>query len=1583
MNGTDIKKLIDGLSPGGVLTLKPGDIQNAPRLDALITQSFGGVLTATPGTATVGATSCTYAAANLASATFLFFPVAANVPATLAFTTGDDGALDLAVAAAMPSGWTLGASFPQVAKLRNNALNAIAFTAAQISVASADTPAAALIEATIDSNNSAIANFVFLLGESCTVKGGVTMPVGGNGVVAPAFSLSSSKIQGPSVSGFSLDLFLNLRCLPSPVPSPDGSTPLTGAVNITTDLVTPALTLPVSIGVTSADQTSYTVSLDTFSAAPQISSLDQLTGFTFGKSPATLLTAAKTPIGTLALDYLFATIDTSSRSISNLQFEISLGTHWPVMNGLFKLEQLTAAVTVPVVWNGGTTPPSGSGFALLVGCDFIVAAAPIETTISYPDVQLTLGLQQGATVDINDFLHQFSPNVSLPGTHSDMTVVLLSGVADITNSTYSLSAAANGSLSVIPGFTLTEIDMAIAYANKAVQSFEFGCHFTIAKAPLALFASYGSGNWLFAGGTEPGQQINLSDLVTDIFKIFAVQLPTTLPAIVLAKLNMTYATQAGSFSFDAEIDYVNEQDPILKKITGAVSITYSGTPQKAWTGVVNGSIEVGDNLFTVILDFQKDTTLNVEWKAENNEVVTIADLCKLVGISPPDIPKGFDLDLVQLDGQYDITTKTLALGAVSQSWGLADVVIWHDAAAGWQFYFGLATSKTISLSALPLVGPQIARFGQVSLDDIQGMAAVPALGEQQAGNVIAAIQAMDKVAGKTYPQPPTAGLPNGVALSLSFNVNGKKTPISIGTDPKPTPPPPPPPPPSSRLVAAPSPPDRPSGNTPTTSPDGTKWFAVQQSIGPVSIQKVGVRYSDSKLWALMNATVTVGGMELGLLGLGMGSPLTSFDPSFTISGITVSMEIGEVGFSGALVGKIDPVDLYGEISLEMGPISLGALAGYAQYEGDPSFFLYAVLDAPLGGPSFFFVTGVSAGFGINRQLLIPDITGVATFPLVQWARGISAPSSTPGGNIGDQVTNTMSTLSQSGVIAPDVGQYWFGAGIRFTSFELLDTFALVTVSLGKDFEVDLLGLSALSLPPAVPTPIAYGELAIKASFKPALGLISIEGQLTNASYVLSKDCHLTGGFAFYLWYSGDHAGQFVVTLGGYSPHFTPPNYYPVVPRLGLNWQVTGNLSISGGEYFALTSSAVMAGGSMSAVWQSGGLRAWFDVQADFLLVFQPLHYYISASISLGASFSIDLWFTTITVSIHIGVGAEIWGPSFSGEIDVDLDIISFTISFGHAARGGDTKVAWDVFAQQLLPKSPTSGTGHGVELARQSAMLAIGDKSGSPTADSPSPPVLQINSAVGIINTFDPSTGLDWLVDGHSFQCTVVSNIPLKTYEFLDTLPPDGGTDRAPDILLAPEQPKGDGTTVVPNPAFGVGPVGVSSDPGAFASDLTLQVTTMEDSIFHAVMQLSNISKAMWEARNFDANGVPKNVDPLNDTTVNNVLTGFTLIPFVPPPDVTLPILLQNLQYTIDPALQTLTWSAPVVQTQDPFDPDTQTVQNTIGEAVPTANRAALIAAVNRSGFSVSPAVDVSTLSDPVTTYLLAQPSLRYLGEAR
>ena len=197
-------------------------------------------------------------------------------------------------------------------------------------------------------------------------------------------------------------------------------------------------------------------------------------------------------------------------------------------------------------------------------------------------------------------------------------------------------------------------------------------------------------------------------------------------------------------------------------------------------------------------------------------------------------------------------------------------------------------------------------------------------------------------------------------------------------------------------------------------------------------------------------------------------------------------------------------------------------------------------------------------------------------------------------------------------------------------------------------EIALLGLSTLTLPAKAADPVAQIQLALEVSFSSGSGLLAVAGQLTNNSYVLSPDGRLTGGFAFYLWFGGEHAGDFVITLGGYNPQFALPTHYPNVPRLGLTWQVTQELSITGGLYFALTANAVMAGGKLSAVWNSGSVRAWFTYWADFLMTLTPFHYYVVGGIDIGAAFTVRTRFFSLSQTIHVGVTLELWGPPFAG-----------------------------------------------------------------------------------------------------------------------------------------------------------------------------------------------------------------------------------------------------------------------------------------------------------------------------------------------
>jgi hypothetical protein len=750
--------------------------------------------------------------------------------------------------------------------------------------------------------------------------------------------------------------------------------------------------------------------------------------------------------------------------------------------------------------------------------------------------------------------------------------------------------------------------------------------------------------------------------------------------------------------------------------------------------------------------------------------------------------------------------------------------------------------------------------------------------------------------------------------------------------------------------------------------DPVMWVSVQKTFGPVQIQKVGFSYRGGDLFVVSNLALSVGGLEIDLLGIGVGSPITKPAVTFTIQGLAVSFAEGPVSIMGGMLGTLDPLDFVGALSVRAPELSLSAFAGYAEYEGHPSFFLYGVLNAPIGGPPPFFVTGLAAGVGFNRKLMIPDVSGVATFPLIQWAQGNGTPSMDPAQPVRDQVSQVLTRLAQSGVVAPSVGDYWFAAGVQFTSFEIIQSFALLTVSLGTHVEIALLGLSTLTLPPDDPKPVARVQLALKVAFSPDRGQLAIAGQLTSASYVFAPDCRLTGGFAFYLWFAREHVGETVVTLGGYNPSFTVPGHYPAVPRVGLSWQTVPELKITGELYFALTSNVVMAGGKLSAVWKGGPVSAWFTYWADFLMTFSPFHYYVDGGIDLGASFTVDLAFVSVSATIHVGVAIELWGPPFAGRATVNLSVISFTILFNDHEPDTATSIPWAQFVRRLLPAQPG-----------KPALRAVRESGGGGQAEAADPApaaVVQINVTSGLVKTLDPTPVAPvYLVTAETFRCTVLTVIPSKKVEF----PTPASLTYAPDREQPLDQ---DGNPITAATGFGAGPAGLPA--AQFQPALTVAVSTQATSILHAYRRFAGAPKALWENKSFDPKRGTPHADPataLTDATIPNALTGLTLAPYLDDQDGPSPVPVPVESLLFDQhAQQRLTWSPGVPPASVPFTD--QTVADTVTRPKVTRVRRALLDALAGQGVAVTTAIDVSRLANPATTDLRTEPRLRLLGEA-
>lgn len=1069
--------------------------------------------------------------------------------------------------------------------------------------------------------------------------------------------------------------------------------------------------------------------------------------------------------------------------------------------------------------------------------------------------------------------------------------------------------------------------------------------FKIDKTIVRLAAAYKEAEGVQLTGEV--RNLEIGELIAKIAYDFDIHtVPDFIKSIKLEKLVITYHTGTGNFTFDCTGTLMVAESKMTINVSLTAIKETSGYNKKIHAA---GTLTYKEQEFKIEFDEQATTgtTFKASW-IDHGTPLSINSVAALVGLSEgvPPIPKDLD-NVLSLSGASFIYNtnpdqKVFVLTATSTVLGKADFVALNNKVTSdqWQFFFGLATGKEINLANLPLID-KLTPFldqGKLAIESLQvNIASVIVTTEiRKAVNEIITAHASG------FPQVPENAMTDKVAFSMTVNIGGNKIAIGVGpSQKKPLLP-------ENAAMAAyqPVPSEVGAGNMLVI------WFNLQKNFGPLYFDKIGVGYQDSHIFILVNATATASGLSIALNGFGVGLHIKTFDIAFNIDGIAITYASDPILLSAGFQGTIKPVNLTGSFLIKTPPITIGGIGGYTEVDSKPSMFLFAVLNAPIGGPSFFFVKGLAAGFGYNRKLVTPDITGVSTFPFVVWAMGGSGtPSPNPNGNIAQQVNEVLGNLVQKGIVAPEAGSNWLAAGVRFTSFEIVDAFALLTVIFGTTVEVSMLGLARLTVPMGaggaskIPV-VASAELAIKATYSQKESLVSIEGQLTKNSFVLAEACHLTGGFAFYFWFGGDNEGDFVITLGGYNANFSPPKHYPRVPRLGFNWKVVDELVIKGELYFALTSNAVMAGGLLEAVWQSGGIKAWFLVRADFLIMFKPFHYDIQAAVDLGASFTIDLLFTSVVITIHVGVSLHIWGPEFAGEATIHLYIISFTISFGDQSNQNKPKtIPWKDFAKEMLPQKKDS--------------TRLG-----PAADEPDPDVCKLVVTSGLIKQLSENDGeLNWIVNPEKFVLTTQSIIPSKSWTF------------SKQITLV--EPGADEPT--PNLEFGIRPVGI--DNKDFSSEHSITITSNESTTFHAYYSLKNVPKALWAKIDFDTNGNPILGDPVKDTTIKNVVSGFALVPYVPDPDHTLPIPIEYLQYTIDPNTQKFWWSKPFVPTTD--NVQGKTVADTIMSKTAQDNRNVLLRGIINNNVAIDKAIDVDGLAHQSTSYLLADPLMRLLGEEK
>jgi hypothetical protein len=549
-------------------------------------------------------------------------------------------------------------------------------------------------------------------------------------------------------------------------------------------------------------------------------------------------------------------------------------------------------------------------------------------------------------------------------------------------------------------------------------------------------------------------------------------------------------------------------------------------------------------------------------------------------------------------------------------------------------------------------------------------------------------------------------------------------------------------------------------------------ISIQKKIGPIFIESIGISYESQILACSLNASVAVGPLSASLSGLSFGSSLTAFKPSFGLHGLGVSYSEPPLTIAGELVNLAAPGDPYvrleGGLVIGTGEFTVSVFGYYGDESGFNSMFIFGDIAYDFGGPPAFFVTGLALGFGYNSEVTVPTIDEVATFPFIQVLPTSTVPNT---GLLGGPNASPLDVLNkildpnlhQPAWVHEEKGSLWLAAGITFTSFALVNSQALLMVDVGSELVIALVGVSRAQFPQAGgETVYANIELDLLVRFAPSEGIFSAQAVLASSSYLLDQACVLTGGFAFFVWYDvagrpdspgSKHAGDFVLTLGGYHPGFTPPAHYPQVPPVGFHWAMDSTITIQGGAYFALTPAALMVGGNLQATYQSGHLQAWFDAHADVIIRWKPFWFDADIGLTLGASYTIDWGFTTSTITVEVGCDLEFWGPPTGGSVTLDLYVISVTIPFGTPKNNTQQVKGWaDV--GQMLPNTGSEAAPNVLKLSPTAGLTPGGTAPHKSRA---------ARESAGMAPADSPPDGAPWVVRGSMFSFSTSSSIPATT----------------------------------------------------------------------------------------------------------------------------------------------------------------------------------------------------------------------------
>lgn len=981
-------------------------------------------------------------------------------------------------------------------------------------------------------------------------------------------------------------------------------------------------------------------------------------------------------------------------------------------------------------------------------------------------------------------------------------------------------------------------------------------------------------------------KVSLAALAQDLFKIDP---PEDLADANIERCLMELSIgKQTSFSFSATSNAVVHVGGVEVRLR-SLEVSYNGGEENPFRLNGTAQIKAGDTTVELTLAFEDGT-----WRL-TGAVITKIDLAALVndmageiGFKPPFDHMAAEVDSFAIDMSFGNAGTRLAIRCdfrmAEKKYYLFLIagkatITDEEPAPAWQHFLQIG-APSIDLFALPLVGTPLLSFAK----------AARAVSTTPGKEVVAGLENLTFRLASTYdedelkwlfkdldsgafPEPKALGGKASVYTDITL-LDYKKvldyppvkekekekpaepltavlpettkddTPVLLPASPVPV------------TVKAPAVPAAKPAFAPPMGNDRGWWTKLDRSLGPVTLERVGVATDLASVSFMIDASARFGPVKLGLLGLEAKVRIAlPIKPEMSLKGLVVGCTTDAFKLSGGLV-KRGENSYAGSVMIGYGKVALSAIGSYIETpppksvppalkaeSATPHIAIFAVLDTPLGGPPMFYINGLAGGIGYNRAWTNVSLADIANHPMI---------IAIEQGAVDNRAIERFDEISR-----PSKGDHWVAAGIKFTSFKIIDGTGLLVLSLGEETRVNLLAKLDLTFPPKalkakIPA-LVHAEILMQAEYRPSAGEIKVDGMLAPGSFLLNEQAVISGGFALYCWLDpSPYAGDFVLTLGGYHPRFKVPAHYPRVERLALNWRLSDQVQIKGEQYFALTPSAVMAGGLLEVNYQAGWGSASFKAQADFIIFFQPFAYSAKVNIAVHVDAQIEVWPITLKLALDLAVSMEIWGPPFGAVARISFYGLSKDIALGAPARSETPEVTWIEFRNSFLPlanhdervaKLPQIGqqptvTDSLITLAASSGLLARLD----PQTLRPLPP--QASPA--------DNAKASWLVDPGALQIELALSIPAKTLSVDEACQLDGA-------------------------AFGIGPMNLAQQ----VLDVTVSVGTGQKGKWLVHKTLTAVPMGLWNPSGRPAAGAfPE------QQTIQGVLTGAQLTLQVSQPEV-------------------------------------------------------------------------------------------------